>query len=130
MFSRLTRKQRWRVASLLVALYTLCLAAPTTVLALGQGPFPAHCLTGDHDSLVAHVHDAGTIDHRSGGKADDGHHEGKCCGLFGVTAIASEVGAIVTPLTPASRQSSIAVANLTGRNSDRIDRPPRSPLSL
>ncbi len=130
MLGWLTRKQRWRVASLLVALYALCLVAPTAAMAVGHGSIPEHCLAGDHDTGVAHVHHEGLAHHHSGGKAHDSDHDNNCCGLFGVTAIAPEMGSFAIPPASASKQPSLIVANLTGRGSDRIDRPPRSPQSL
>lgn len=128
MFGWLTRKRRWRVASLLVALYALCLVTPTAVMAAGKGAIPAHCLTDDHHAAGAiHAHQDGSSHHHSGSKEDDGDHDGKCCGLFSVSAIAPELGIIVTPRGPAAQQPSLTVDDLTGRGSDRIDRPPRIP---
>ena len=129
MFGWLTRKQRWRAASLLVALYALCLATPTAVVALGLNAIPAHCLTDDHDAGVVHSHH-GSAHHHSGGTADHGDHEGKCCGLFGITAIAPEAATFSMPPAPATQQQALIAASLSGRGSERIDRPPRSHLSL
>lgn len=131
MLGWLTRKRRWRVASLLVALYALCLVTPTAVMAVGQGAIPAHCLTDDHHIAGAvHMHQDGSTHHHSGSKQDDGDHAGKCCGLFSVSAIAPDLDIVVAPREPAPQQPSLTANDLTGRGSDRIDRPPRSRPSL
>jgi hypothetical protein len=104
---------------------------PTAVMALSPAGAPAHCLTDDHeDAIGMHVHHDGSAHHHSGGKDDDGDHAGKCCGLFSVSAIAPEVAVLGAPHPPAARQPLLAADSRTGRGSDRIDRPPRSPQSL
>jgi hypothetical protein len=131
MFGRSSGRWRWRVAGVLVALYALCLVTPTAVMALGQGTIPAHCLTDDHLTAEAvHVHHDGTNHHHSGGKTGEGDHDNKCCGLFSVSAIAPDATIIAAPRALAAPQPSAVVDDLTGRASDRIDRPPRSRLSL
>ncbi len=131
MLDRSSGRWRWRVAGLTVALYTLCLLTPTAVMAFGQATIPAHCLSDDRVGIAAaHVHHDGTAHHHSSGKTDDGDRDGKCCGLFGVSAIAPAEGPVVAPLDPASQPPPLAVNGLNGRGSDRIDRPPRPSLSL
>lgn len=130
MFRWLNRKWRLRVASLVVALYAFCLAAPAAVMAFEHSGIPAHCLTADHVSFAVHKPHDGASHHHQDGKSNNGDHDGKCCGLFGVTAIAPEVNVIAAPLRSASTQPSLVITSLTGRTSDRIDRPPRSSLSL
>jgi hypothetical protein len=131
MFVRLSSKRRLRLASLLVALYALCLVTPTAVMALSPAAIPAHCLTDDHqDAVTMHVHHDGSAHHHSDGKDDDGDHANKCCGLFSVSAIAPDHAILPAPNRPASRQPVLAADSRTGRGSDRIDRPPRSPQSL
>ncbi len=122
-------KWRLRVASLLVALYALCLGTPTAVMAFGQGGIPAHCLTDEQQNAgMAHVHQDGTTHHHS--EDGDGDHAIKCCGLFGVSAIAPDIVIFPAPRQPAAHLPALAADNRTGRGSDRIDRPPRPHLSL
>lgn len=129
MLARLTRTWRWRTASLLVVVYALCLAAPTAVLAFSGAPAAAHCLTDDHHGLAAaHGHDDGAP-HQHHDNGDD-DPPGKCCGLFCLSALSPDTVFIVSPqvhwaavIVPRPEASS-------GRGTDRIDRPPRSPLSL
>jgi hypothetical protein len=131
MFGWLTRRRRYRVASLLAVLYVLCLASPTTIMAFGLGSNPAHCLTDDHQDIgVVHVHQDGSTQHHSGGKDDDGDRTDDCCGLFGVSAIVPDVAILLVAQQPTSHRRSFAADSPTGRNSDRIDRPPRSRSSL
>ena len=129
MLARLTRKWRWRAASLLVVAYALCLAAPTAVLALSGAPAAAHCLTDDHHGLAAsHVHEHGAPHHHDGNGGDD--PPGKCCGLFCLNALSPDTLFIVSP--PA-HWAAVIVARpqaMSGRGTDRIDRPPRSLPSL
>ena len=127
----LTRKWRWRAASLLVALYALCLIAPTAVLAFSGPSGPAPCLTEDHHGLgTVHVHQDGSPHHHQDNGDDDHNQPGKCCGLFCVSAIAPDVGFIAGAQPLVAAVASRLATALSGRGSDRIDRPPRSNLSL
>lgn len=129
MLGWLTRKWRWRAAKLLVVLYALCLAAPTAALAFSNASGPALSLTDDHHDLgTIHLHQDGSSDrHQESG----GHGQaGKCCGLFCLSAIAPDVGFIAGPQPLVTAIASRFAMAMTGRGSDRIDRPPRSNLSL
>ena len=53
-----------------------------------------------------------------------------CCGLFGVTAIAPTFVITVVPPVVAAGIAFTVSEDLFGRGFDRIDRPPRSLLSL
>src|SRR5262249_44683236 len=98
MLSVLTKTFRVKAATVLAALYALCVLAPAVAFALSDNPAIAHCLTEGHVG----VHDHGA-DHEHGGKLhvhadgsphqhhDDGaapqpsHDDGKaamatCCG--------------------------------------------------
>ncbi len=124
-------KWRLRVASLLVALYALCLGAPTAVMAFGQGGIPAHCLTDDQQNAgMAHVHQDATTHHHSDGKDGGGDHAIKCCGLFSASAITPDIVILSPKRQPAARLPALAADIRTGRGFDRIDRPPRPHLSL
>jgi len=126
----LTSQWRWRVASLLVVLYALCLVSPTAVLAFSQASVPAHCFTGDEYGIgTVHVHEDGLSHHHSGTDVDHGQ-PGKCCGLFSVSAIAPAIDFVVRQHPPVLQRPSLVAQSLSGRGADRIDRPPRSLLSL
>jgi len=131
MLGQLTRKWRWRAAIAFVALYTLCLATPTAVLAFSSQTLPAHCLSDDEHGIGAnHVHQDESSHHHSNTGSADQDQSGKCCGLFGSIAIAPELHFIVAQHAPITQPTALAAKNLSGRGSDRIDRPPRSNLSL
>jgi hypothetical protein len=131
MLGWLTSQWRRRVASLLVVLYALCLAAPTAFLAFSDGSAPAHCLTDDHHGIgTNHVHQDGSSHHHSSTGDDDRGQPGKCCGLFCLSALAPADDFAARQHPPVAHPTSLFAASLSGRTSDRIDRPPRSLLSL
>jgi hypothetical protein len=130
MLGLLARKWRWRAASILVVLYALCLAAPTAVLAFSDASGSAPCLSDDNHGLgTIHVHQDGSSHHQNNGDDDHGQ-SGKCCGLFSVSAIAPALDFVATQHPSVSRLPVLLAKSLHGRASDRIDRPPRSNLSL
>jgi hypothetical protein len=131
MLGLLTRKWRWRSARLLVVLYALCLVSPTAVLAFSADPAPAHCLTEDHHGIAAgHTHDDGSTHRHSDTGDDDRSPPGKCCGLFCLSALTPAIDFIANRHPPVTHLAPFFAANLSGRGSDRIDRPPRSLLPL
>jgi hypothetical protein len=131
MLGSITSPWRRRATSLLVVLYALCLTAPTAAIALSNGAAPAHCLTDDHHGVgSAQTHENGSSHHHSGAR-DDGHDQpAKCCGLFCLSAIAPDADLIAAQRAPLTHLASRISNSLSGRGSDRIDRPPRSLLSL
>jgi hypothetical protein len=126
------RHWRRRAGVALAALYVLALAAPVTTIALSVDAPLVHCLTealgiGTHHD---HAATAQAGQHHSG-LPDHDHGQGeKCCGLFGVTAIAPGYDVADVPLAVASAIAFPRPESLYGRGSDRIDRPPRTVLSL
>lgn len=134
MLALLTSKWRSRAATLLVALYAFCVVAPVAAFAMSEGSTAAHCLTDDHHAMGAmsdsHDHPAGASHQHPGPAGDDHGQAGKCCGLFGVTAIAPAFDVVVTQVAQASDVAMRPAESLFGRNSSRIDRPPRFLLSL
>jgi hypothetical protein len=131
MLGFLTRKRRWRAASLLVVLYALSLAAPTTVLAIGKSGEPAQCQTERHHGTAAtHDHQDGSNEHRSDTSGGDHDQTSKCCGLFLVSAVAPDVDFVTRQHPPVARLGLLSATDLSGQDTDRIDRPPRSLPSL
>ena len=135
----LTGQQRNRAASLLVALYALCLVIPTAVMALDVSPAAAHCLTDNSHGQSNHhaSHGTGESHHGSDGSShhsDGGDHEksqtGKCCGLFCVSSMVTDIDFVACQHPPALHVASLFVESLSGQDSDRIDRPPRFLPSL
>lgn len=116
----------------IAAIYMLCLFAPTAVFAAGLPAVPAHCLTGDHAKADASHTGHGIAGHHdhSGQPPGDTNHAAKCCGLFAVTAIAPVIDFTTVWPALALPQPARLVEALSGRASDRIDRPPKSHPSL
>jgi hypothetical protein len=133
MLAGLTSKWRTRSGAILVVLYALCLVAPVAVFAFGDGSLAAHCLSEGHDEMAlaeGHSHHAGAS-HESGNSGHDHHgYPDKCCGLFCVPAIAPAMAVFSVQQVRFTQLASLPTESLTGLGFDRIDRPPRSFLSL
>src|SRR5450759_462342 len=126
----LSDRQWQRAASLLVALYTLCVVGPAAAIAFGDSETAAHCLTDDHlETAKVHVHHDGSS-HQHSLPDDDHGQPGKCCGLFAPSAIAPAIDFVAGPHSHGLHLASVITSALSGRGSDRIDRPPRSLLSF
>lgn len=135
MLLRLTKTLRARAAVVLAALYALCCIAPPAALAFTGGVVAAHCLTDEHHGMnVQHEHgsmhipDHGGLPNKSS-DLDKGKSE-NCCGLFCVTAGAIPSVPALTEPNHATPMDVLLDSALGGRATDRIDRPPRSLLSL
>src|SRR5262249_14431475 len=106
--SALTKTLRVKAATVLAALYALCILAPAVAFALSDDPAVAHCLTeghvGVHDHGSKHEH-GGKLHVHADGTAHQHHDDGavpqpsrddgksaiaSCCGLFSVVAIPGE----------------------------------------
>lgn len=141
MLIRLTKTCRGRAAGILVALYSLCVLAPTTALAFADPATAAHCLTDDHHmaakphshgAAAAHVHAEGTAHEHSMPQSgdDENGRTSNCCGLMCLFAVPVAFGQAgdepppAMPATPKLRQ------NLPGCAPDLLYRPPISLLSL
>jgi hypothetical protein len=130
MLAFVTNGWRRKAGALVVALYALCVVAPVASIAATHGPVSAHCI-GEHQhgdgAMAAHQH-AGTA---QSAPSDHDHDDAvKCCGLFGVIALAPEFLVVSVKLTEASNLVMPRATSLSGSRGDRIDRPPRDLLSL
>jgi hypothetical protein len=142
MLSVLTKAFRAKAASVIAALYVLCILAPAVVFSLSDNPAVAQCLTeghvGVHDhgskhehGAKLHVHDDGTahqhhddsVAPRSSGD-DDKAAIATCCGLFSVVAIPSEPVPSLGSHSLASVVLPALADALSGRGPERINRPP------
>jgi hypothetical protein len=116
---------------MLVAVYALCVVAPAAALALADAATAVHCLTGDHHSVAkVHVHADGASHQHSGDRDHKSGQPGNCCGLFCVSGIAQVFDVTLYSPAPLSEVPVLVVQSISGRSSDRIDRPPRSLPSL
>jgi hypothetical protein len=138
MLRRLTKVWGFKAASLLVALYALCLLAPATAFALGDAARAAHCLTDNHHGATrghvhqdkagkAHVHPDGTSHQHSKAPSDDGKAASSdCCGLFCLSALPAASADLIGALTSQTLPVSVLQGHLTGRGPDSLYRPPIS----
>ena len=130
MLAFVTGSWRRKAGAILVTLYALCLVTPAAALAATEQPISAHCLGEHHHGVGA----ADIADHAGAAQnqpAHDGHGQPeKCCGLFGVTALAPEFSVVTAQITPSADIALPRGQNLLGSGSERIDRPPRGLLSL
>lgn len=143
----MTKANRLRAAIVMALFYAFCSVAPAAAYVFGDGT-PAHCLTGDddhglhgaqpheHTAANAHVHSDGTS-HDHGQAADAGKSgekgmptDGKCCGLFCVSALPAnlEVGNLPDP--PRATSIISVERHATGQPPARLDRPPNTTLPL
>lgn len=124
------RSWRRRAGTILVALYGLILVAPVAALAFSGEPQLVHCLV-EAQSVTAHHAPAEHDDQHHSGVAHNDHSQNeKCCGLFGVSAMAPSFDVFAIQLPMASSITFSLSESLFGRGFDRIDRPPRILLSL
>ena len=124
-------RKKWRrwVGLLAATFYLLTLAAPVTAVALSADLTRSHCLKEVH-ALVSDHQSADHSDHHHSVPANlPSDQSQNCCGLFGVTAIASAFVITDIPMVVAASITLAPSENLLGRGLDRIDRPPRSLLS-
>lgn len=121
---------RRKAGALIVALYAWCLLAPVSVVAAADGSVPVHCLD-DHDHAAGEpaLHHSATRNDQVPANHDHGQDE-KCCGLFGVIALAPDFQVVAVRLTQSSTLTMPHAASLSGSRVERIDRPPRDLLSL
>jgi hypothetical protein len=130
---------------LIGALYALCIIMPTAAVALGAGDRPVHCFTDEQLGLAhvhqpgvghahmdghgqAHVHADGTTHHHGAthhpAKSGNSSDPAACCGLFGLTAMAVDPQLDFGAPARVSSIIPLSLEKLTGRDPDRINRPP------
>lgn len=115
---------------MVAAFYLLALVAPAVAVTLSVDPSRAHCLD-EIQAVASHHHSADHADHHHSPPVDPPRDQNQnCCGLFGVTAIAPAFVITVVPPVVAAGIAFTVSEDLFGRGFDRIDRPPRSLLSL
>jgi hypothetical protein len=130
MLSIARKSWRRKVGLVFAAFYLLAQATPVAAVSLSVDLSRSHCLD-EIRALASHHHAADHVDHHHFPPADPPRDLGQnCCGLFGVTAIAPSFDVTVVPMVVAASVTFTPSEDLFGRGLDRIDRPPRSLLSL
>jgi hypothetical protein len=120
----------FRLAILLTAFASLCFVAPPAVLAFGHGNATADCMA--HADMVGHgktTAASGLKHHQGKHSSPAGDHQPSCCGLFCMSAIVIDGGAI-EPTAVVSTTFAILAVNLFSRGPERLDRPPISSSSV
>ena len=130
MLMSLTKSVRSWVAMGFVALYALCIIAPTAALAFGG----ASCLT-EHELAQVHSyagdapHDHGD-GHNHGGAtdtpADDDSASSNCCGMNFCSGLAPELASSLAPAVLSGRTALAAMQDFTGLPPHKLIRPPKS----
>jgi hypothetical protein len=128
---------RKKLATVLVALYALCVVAPHAAMAFSHGSMATHCLTEtsaaphDHKAVTvqAHVHDDGAV--HAHGKAQpkqtkdaNDQNQAACCGLFFMTALATDGNFMPLHDAPAGKVSAVPQDSLADHPPGRLHRPP------
>jgi hypothetical protein len=122
----MSSKQRQWAARLLIGVYALCAITPATAVVLSGGATAAHCLSDDNSRLgTTHVHEDGSS-HQHSVPGNNHDQPRECCGLFSLSAIAASTDFVAAPHDQTSLLAIAIERTLSGRVSDRIDRPPRS----
>jgi hypothetical protein len=138
----LNGRWRTRVGAILVAVYALCLVMPVAALAAGSGIMSEHCLGGEPHSIA--MMDHAMVNHMAMGEGH--HHDGmshqpssghddhgllcKCCAQLCISALAPDMGVFTFQPVGFTHLTSLPSESLSGLGFGRIDRPPRSLLSL
>lgn len=132
MFARLPKKLRVKTALFVAVLYALCVITPGLALAFTDSATAAQCLTDHHHAADGrHANGEAHLHHNKGASGDHEKQKSEnCCGLFCVTAGTVPLSTQLGPPDHAHPIKSVLDGTLGGRPSDRIDRPPRSLLSL
>jgi hypothetical protein len=123
---------RFRLAAAFAIFAALSFVAPPAVLAFGHGANTIHCLAnaGKANHGAASSHDAdhhGTVshdaDHPGDGPSPSSDHKMTCCGLFCLSALATELG-ILDSIDEPSAPAPADTLHFYGRVPERLDRPP------
>jgi hypothetical protein len=121
------RLRRWATAAL-VAMYALGVMVPTVAFASGDEATIVHSLNETHGGfLTLHVHSEGKSHKHSNNTATPGHH---CCGVVALPGLTPFVWGVFEPPAFSSALPARSEFGLSGGIPDRLDRPPRSFLSI
>jgi hypothetical protein len=124
---------RFRLAIAFAAFAAFCFVAPPALLAFGHGENTAQCLSMADSVNHGKAKAAGVTHHadHSTPASDDStpapDQQMTCCGLFCLSAVTTDGGAVVDDRPPAAHDPAGEPNPLT-RVSDRLDRPPISLL--
>jgi hypothetical protein len=124
-------KKRFRRGgtAVLVAIYALGILGPAVAFARADAASVIHVLSESHGGfLTLHFHNDGR-DHGQSKKPGSGHAH-QCCGVTSISGLEPGDPVSLVPLTLASAVVWPGQKQFSGRNRDRVDRPPRFSLPL
>ena len=129
MLTCLTKAVRTRVAMRFIALYAICMLAPTAALAFtGVSCLTEHSRSQVHSQAGDPAHEQGDA-HSHSGPADD-HNDGsaasQCCGMAFCSALAPGLTVATAPDVPSGRTAFAAMQDFSGLPPHKLIRPPRS----
>ena len=136
----LKKGSRIKAAIAATLLYAVCVLAPSAALAFADPGATAHCLSDsqgaahvhrDTAQAAPHVH-ADNTEHAHAdtlGAQNSSHTDGKarnstCCGLFCISALASEAAAALLAAPASALHGPALTFHIDGREPGRIHRPP------
>jgi hypothetical protein len=127
MLTSLTIGLRFRFAIILASLAALCFVMPPAALAFGHGEHTAHCLA--HADMVDHgAAGSASVDNHAGHSAPASSPQMTCCGLFCLSALAAEIGEVISGSITGSTLLPTGEAHLLSQSPEQPDRPPISLL--
>jgi hypothetical protein len=138
MLACFSRRFRVKIAIAIAVFYSFCTLAPGSALAFIDPARAGHCLIDDlsaagaHEHPVAaHVHANGVVHSHDHGGGSHKHSQGQsragdCCGLFSMSALARDPGVAFGVFSGMNHSVPDSTDALSGREPDRINRPPIS----
>ena len=133
MLSGISKAARIRSALVLVALYALCILAPTAAVAFNAAPclpkqsamtqIHVHASDSGHTHATADQHEHSNAGHHEGG---DDHGTTKCCGAAFFSAIAPNFELSLAPTILRAASFHGRSQAFTGVAPDTLIRPPKS----
>ncbi len=122
------RFRRWGTA-VLVVMYALGILGPAVAFARADAASVIHVLSESHGGfLTLHFHNDGS-DHKQSKKPGSGHAH-QCCGVTSISGLEPGEHVSLMPQALASAVAWPGQQQFSGRNLDRLDRPPRFSLPL
>lgn len=130
MLTGLPRAVRYWVAMGFIAIYAVCILAPTAAVAFnGASCLAEHASGQTHSHAGDATHEPGD-DHDHAGATDNPDHDGsansQCCGMVFCSALAPELASSLAPVVMAGRTSFAAWQDFDGLPPDKLVRPPKS----
>ena len=115
----------FRLAAAFAAFAAICFVAPPAVVAFGHGSNTMNCVA--HADMVDHG--AGKMaggDNHANHSAPAGSHQMTCCGLFCLSALPADTGAVIGKISNGPDLATAPECHLLNRSPEHPYRPPIS----